>query len=136
MSTPVNYLTIAELEAGWRTMTADEKVRANGLITSCSSEIRLKAKKRNKDFDEMFDDSEDLQNVTKAVLIKVVSEQMNKDVNQAPFSQFTESAGGYSLTGTYYSASMGTFFTKYDWKRLGLGCQLYGGLDLCPTSTE
>lgn len=132
----MDYLTLDELATSWRTMTTQEEDRAKVLIASCSSEIRLRAKSRNKDFDAMFTADADLQNVTKAILVKVISETMNKDVNQAPFSQFTESAGGYSLTGTYYSASQGTFFTKHDWKRLGLGCQLMGGLDLCPTFTE
>lgn len=128
----MNYLTLEELKKGWRNMTPDEEERAEILIASCSSEIRLRAQKKNKDFDALFNDSTDLKNVTKAIITKVVSETMNKDVNQAPFSQFTESAGGYSLTGTYFSASMGTFFTKNDWKRLGLGAQMYGGLDVCP----
>lgn len=130
------YVTLDELAVYWRNMTDEEKVKAQSLIDSCSAEIRLKAKKRGKDFDVMFADDADLQLVAKAIICKVVAETMNKDVNQAPFSQFTESAGGYSLTGTYYSASMGTFFTKNDWKRLGLGSQLYGGLDLCPSCTE
>lgn len=127
----MNYLTLEELDVFWRAMTDEEKEKAEKLIEACSAEIRLRAKKRGKDFDEMFTADDDLKLVAKSIISKVVGETMNKDVNQAPFSQFTESAGGYSLTGTYYSASIGTFFTKTDWKRLGLGSQLYGGLDLC-----
>lgn len=127
----MNYLTLDELATFWRAMTDSEKDKAQKLIEACSAEIRLKAQKRGKDFDEMYTADDDLKLVTKSIISKVVAETMNKDVNQAPFSQFTESAGGYSLTGTYYSASMGTFFTKNDWKRLGLGSQLFGGLDIC-----
>lgn len=127
----MDYITLAELAVLWHSMTTEEETKAQVLITSASSEIRLKAKKRGKDFDEMFNSDPDLQNVAKSVIAKVVGECMNKDSSQAPFSQFTESAGGYSLTGTYYSASLGTFFTRNDWKRLGLGSQLYGGLDVC-----
>lgn len=127
----MNYLTLDELVAFWRAMTDSEEEKAQKLIEACSAEIRMKAQKRGKNFDEMYTADDDLKLVTKSIISKVVAETMNKDVNQAPFSQFTESAGGYSLTGTYYSASMGTFFTKNDWKRLGLGSQLFGGLDVC-----
>lgn len=127
----MEYLTLQELATFWRSMTEAEEDKASKLIEACSAEIRLKAKKRGKDFDELYNNDDDLKLVTKSIISKVVAETMNKDVNQAPYSQFTETAGGYSLTGTYYSASMGTFFTKNDWKRLGLGAQMYGGLELC-----
>lgn len=131
MPTTTNiYATLTDLSVLWRPVTTSETDKAEELLEAVSAEIRAKAKKQGKDFDAMVSADADLAQITKAIVCKVVGETMNKDADMPAMSQFSESAGGYSFSGTYYSASIGTFLSRNDWKRLGLGSAKYGGLDI------
>lgn len=126
----LTYATLNDLATLWRPITSSETAKAQILLDAVSAEIRAKAKKQGKDFDAMISADTDLATITKAIVCKVVGETMNKDTSMPAMSQFSESAGGYSFSGTYFSASIGTFLTRNDWKRLGLGSAKYGGLDV------
>lgn len=126
----MNYATIEDLELAWKTLTESEKAKAEEFIKEASAKIRLKAKKKNKDFDEMLAEDEDLAEVTKGLVCNVVKNAMNTPIDQEAISQMSIAAGGYSWSGTYSNPGGGVRFTKNDWKVLGLGSQLYGGLDV------
>ena len=50
--------------------------------------------------------------------------------NSEPMTQVTESALGYSVTGTYLTPGGGLFIKKSELARLGLRRQKYGVMDL------
>lgn len=124
-----SYATIADVELYWRTLTEGEKTTATQMIADTSAKIRLRASARGKNFDEMLLANPDLAEVAKTVTVKCVINAM-KVVEAVPATQFAESAGGYSISGTYYAPGGGLAISKKDWAELGLGSQTYGGLDV------
>lgn len=124
-----SYATIADVELYWRNLTQDEQATATQMIADTSSKIRLRASARGKNFDEMLLVNPDLADVAKTIVVKCVINAM-KVVEAVPATQFSESAGGYSISGTYYAPGGGLTISKKDWAELGLGSQTYGGLDV------
>ncbi len=124
-----SYATISDVELYWRNLTESEQTTATQMIADASAKIRLRASARGKNFDEMILANTDLQDVAKTVVVKCVINAM-KVVEAVPATQFSESAGGYSISGTYYAPGGGLTISKKDWAELGLGSQSYGGLDI------
>ena len=124
-----SYATIADVELYWRTLTVEEKTTATQMIADTSAKIRLRASARGKNFDEMLILNPDLAEVAKTIVVKCVINAM-KVVEAVPATQFSESAGGYSISGTYYTPGGGLAISKKDWAELGLGSQTYGGLNV------
>lgn len=125
----MNYATIDDLEVLWKKLKLDEIDKAEQLILEASSRIRLKAKKQGKDFDEMILNDSDLAEVVKGLVCSVVKNAMNVSTDNEAMTQISQSAGGYTWSGTFFNPSGGIKFTKADWKSIGLG-QTFGGLDL------
>lgn len=125
----MSYADVADLNLYWRQLTDDESVVAERLLEDASSKIRNKAKRRKINFDELVANDSDLFAVTKSIVCKCVMNAM-KMTDSIPATQFSESAGGYVVSGTYYVPGGGLSISKADWKELGLGGQLYGGLDV------
>lgn len=123
------YLTTDELIERWRPLTPEEITRADVLIGDICAVIRYKAKSLGKDFEEMLADDEDLEVVAKSVITDIVSRELTSSTTDAALSQFSQSAGGYSISGTYLSAGGGLFIKKDEWKRLGLRSQKYGAMN-------
>lgn len=124
-----NYLTVDELIERWRPLKPDEIDRAKVLIGDICAVIRIKAKSCGKNFDEMIADDSDYELVAKSVITDIVSRELTSSTTDAALSQFSQSAGGYSISGTYLSAGGGLFIKKDEWKRLGLKTQKYGAID-------
>lgn len=126
----MDYATMEDLETLWKGLTEHEKTKAQALISEASAKIRIKAKKQNKDFDDLYLSDSDLATVTKGVICMAVKNAMNAPVDQEAMTQASMSAGGYSWSGTFANPGGGIRFTKKDWSAIGLGSQTYGGLDI------
>lgn len=126
----VKYATVTDIANMFRPLTSEEQTRANYLIDAVCSEIRLKAKAQGKDFDAMVAADEDLAEVAKAVTVDTVGRVLNQSTTSEAFSQTTESALGYSVTGTYLVPGGGTLLLNRDLKRLGLLRQRVGEIDI------
>jgi hypothetical protein len=126
----VKYATVTDIANMFRPLTSEEQTRANYLIDAVCSEIRLKAKAQGKDFDAMVAADEDLAEVAKAVTVDTVGRVLNQSTTSEPFSQTTESALGYSVTGTYLVPGGGTLLLNRDLKRLGLLRQRISEIDI------
>lgn len=129
------YATLADLQTIWRPLNIEEQVAAEQLLTDASAKIRNRAKSRGKDFDAMVEADADLASVAKNIVCKSVMNAM-KMTEVAPVQQFSESAGGYAVSGTFMTPGGGLAITKADWKELGLGNQLFGGLDVYGIAEE
>lgn len=129
------YATLADLQTIWRPLNIEEQVAAEQLLTDASAKIRNRAKSRGKDFDAMVEADADLASVAKNIVCKSVMNAM-KMTEVAPVQQFSESAGGYAVSGTFITPGGGLAITKADWKELGLGNQLFGGLDVYGIAEE
>lgn len=129
----MDYATISDLENLWRTMTETEKTKAEQLISEASSRIRLKAKAQGKNFDDLYTADEDIKAVVTGLVCTVVKNAMNVSTDNEAMTQESQSAGGYTWSGTFFNPSGGIKFTKADWKSIGLGQQTFGGLDIYGT---
>lgn len=124
------YATIDDVRQLWREMTTEETNKARYLLEVVSASLRSEAKKVGKDLDAMLEADEDLQIVAKSVTVDVVARTLMTSTNSEPMMQVTESALGYSMTGTYLTPGGGLFIKKSELARLGLRRQKYGVMDL------
>lgn len=125
----MTYATLTDLQTIWRPLNIEEQVAADQLLADASSKIRNRAKSRGKNFDEMVETDADLAAVARTIVCKAVMNAL-KMTEAVPTTQFSESAGGYTVSGTYYTPGGGLALSKADWKELGLGTQLFGGIDV------
>ena len=73
----------------------------------------------------------DLANVAKSVTVDVVARVLMTSTDQEPATQFSQSALGYTVSGTYLVPGGGLFIKKSELARLGLRRQKIGVIDLC-----
>lgn len=126
----MNYATAEDLIALWRPMTPEEIDRANNLIPLVCASLRTEAKKVNKDLDAMVEADEDLALVAKSVTCDVVARVLLTNTNQEPVSQFSQTAGSYTVSGTYLNPGGGLFIKKAELARLGIKRQRFGGMNV------
>lgn len=131
-----NYATIDDVTQLWRTMSPDEETRAEALLPIVSDALRIEADKVGKDLDAMLENNEALQNVAKSVTVDIVARVLMTSTNREPTTQYSESALGYSVSGTYLVPGGGLFIKKSELARLGLKKQRLRMVDLWDTSEE
>lgn len=105
----------------------DETNRVTKLIELASSLLRSEAKKRKKDLDEMISGDADLLTVAKIVVCASVQRVLKKSYDNAgslsgfgDMQQVSQSALGYSVSGTFFNPGDDIYFLNNELKRLGL----------------
>ena len=124
-----NYATVQDVQDLWRTLSAAEQSRAEDLIPVICSSLRFEARKVGKNLDVMVEEDPDLAEIAKSVTVDVVARTLMTSTNQEPVSQFSQSALGYSVSGTYLVPGGGLFIKKSELARLGLRRQRIGVID-------
>ena len=124
------YATISDLTTLWRAMTAAEQTRATELLDTVSARLRVEANKVGKDLDALVEADVDLASVAKSVTCDIVARTMMTATDKEPMTQFAESAGGYSVSGTFLVPGGGLFVKKSELASLGIRRQQFGGLEL------
>ena len=128
----MNYATIDDVITLFRSdLSQDEKDRASALIPIVCASLREEAKKVGKDLDAEVSASADFALVAKSVTVDIVSRVLQTPTNQAPMTQMSESALGYTFSGTFLSPGGGLFIKNSELARLGLKRQRYGAIELC-----
>jgi hypothetical protein len=125
-----NFATVGDLETLWRSLKFDESKRAEALLGVVSDSLRVEARKVGKDLDKMVQESPSYANVVKSVAVDVVARTLMTSTDQEPMTQMTESALGYSFSGSYLVPGGGLFIKDSELKRLGLRNQRYGVIEL------
>ena len=125
-----NFATISDIKALWRSLSREEEERAEALLPVVSASLRMEADKVGKDLDQMIEEKPNLAEVAKSVTVDVVARTLMTSTDSEPVSQFSESAMGYSVSGTYLVPGGGLFIKKSELARLGLRRQRIGGIDL------
>ena len=124
-----NFATIEDLEKLWRVLKPTERERAEGLLEIVSDSLRVEADKVGKNLDELAADSDAYASVLKSVTVDVVARTLMTSTDQVPLTQMTESALGYSYSGSFLVPGGGLFIKDTELKRLGLKRQRYGVID-------
>ena len=127
-----DFATISDITTLWRPLSTDETERAEALLPIVSDSLRHEASKVGKDLDQMIADDPVLANVAKSVTVDVVGRTLMTSTNSEPMVQTSESALGYSVSGTYLIPGGGLFIKKSELARLGLRRQRMGVIDLWP----
>ena len=123
------FATIDDLSALWRALESDEEERAEELLNTVSHVLRVEAKKVKKDLDLMVKADESYAYVVKSVLVDIVARTLMTSTRQEPMTQFSESALGYSVSGSFLVPGGGLFIKDNELKRLGLKRQRFGVID-------
>ena len=124
-----NFATIEDLEKLWRVLKPTERERAEGLLEIVSDSLRVEADKVGKNLDELAADSDAYASVLKSVTVDVVARTLMTSTDQEPMTQMTESALGYSYSGSFLVPGGGLFIKDTELNRLGLKRQRYGVID-------
>lgn len=129
MSEP--FATIEDLHQLWRkTENQEETARAEHLLRVVSDCLRAEAEKVGKDLDEWLKAKDFRVTVAKSVTVDVVARTLMTSTNQEPMTQMAQSAGGFSVSGTFLLPGGGIFIKRTELARLGLRRQKVGELDI------
>lgn len=131
------FATLAEVTAiTGKTYTSDEQDRIEALLPLVSNALRYEAVKVGKDIDEMINASEAYASVVKLVTVDIVVRAMRQSTDGEPMSQESQSALGYTWSGTYAIPGGGVSgaIMRNDLKRLGLRRQRIGVIKLWENS--
>lgn len=134
MSTP--FATVNDIETLWRPLSSSEQSRASALLPLVSDELRVLAKNVNKDLDEMAAADEAYASVLKIVTVDVTVRVLRQSTDGDAMTQESQSALGYSWSGTYAVAGGGiaNAILNNDLKKLGLKTQQIGVMYTWPSS--
>ena len=131
-----NFATLDDITKLWRPLTAEEQPRAEALLEVVSDSLRGEAQKVGKDLDIMVANEPFLLSVAKSVTVDVVARTLMTSTDHEPMTQMTQSAGGYSATGTFLVPGGGLFIKKSELARLGLRRQRIGVIDFYSTRED
>jgi len=129
MSTLEPFANIDDLENLWRKVEDYEKKRASELLKTVSHILRIEGQKVNKDLDELVKSDESYFYLVKSVVVDVVARTLMTSTNKEPMTQFSESALGYTVSGSFLVPGGGLFIKESELKRLGFKKQRYGVID-------
>lgn len=124
------FATLNDLPLIWRKVTPEEQDRAEELLVLVSDSLRAEADKVGKDLDNMVATSPFLASVARSVTVDVVARTLMTSTEQEPLSQFSQTAGPFSVSGTYLVPGGGLFIKRSELARLGLRRQKMGVLDI------
>ena len=128
------FATVEDVTALWRPLTSAEQERAEALLPLLSDALRQEARKVGKDLDEMImmDPDGSYKSTVKLVTVDVLGRVLRQSTNDEPLSQESQSALGYTWSGTFAipGGGIAAAIMKNDLKRLGLRRQKLGVIDL------
>jgi hypothetical protein len=91
----------------------------------------MEADKVGKNLDEMIKAKPYFLNVVKSVTVDVVARTLMTSTDSEPLSQESQSALGYTWSGTYLVPGGGLFIKNSELARLGLKGQRRRAVDMC-----
>lgn len=129
------YASIEDYEKVYNiVLNNEQQKRLLILIELASSLLREEANKRKINLSAVINSSDDKANVAKMVVLACVHRVMAKDDGQdMPLEQFSQSALGYTFSGTYVNPGDDLYFLKNELKRMGIIKQRYGAMEIYET---
>lgn len=123
------FATLDDITTLFRPLNPGEIDKATALLTVVSDSLRVAAAQVGKDLDSMIQQSPALATVATSVTVDVVGRALLTSTDSEPMTQVTQSAGGYSASGTYLVPGGGVYIKKSELARLGLRRQRIGVID-------
>lgn len=125
-----SFATIEDVTALWRNMTTQETEKAENLLPIVSDSLRVEAEMRGYNLDAMVADNTALASVAKSVTVDIVARTLRTATDGEPMSQESQSALGYSWSGTFAVPGGGLPIMRNDLKRLGILRQKLGVVNI------
>ncbi|SFE13607.1 Phage protein Gp19/Gp15/Gp42 [Peptostreptococcaceae bacterium pGA-8] len=125
----IKFATRQDVIELWRPLTNEELERTDKLIEVISDNLRIEAKKVGKNLDELAEDKVYL-NVIRSVVVDIVARTLMTSTENEPMIQESQSALGYTWSGTYLVPGGGLFIKNTELSRLGLKTQRYGAMEI------
>ena len=113
-----------------QTLTAEQQERVTLLLSVASDRLRQLALNSGSDLDLAIDLGKVLPNVVKSITVDIVARTMSTPTDETPVTQYSQSALGYTVSGTYLNAGGGIYIKQSELKALGLSKQRYGFIEL------
>ena len=123
------FATVEDLNSLWRPLKPEEQIRAEELLKVVSNRLRQEADRVGKDIDKMIEESESYKDVVKSVTVDIVARTLMTSTDKEPMTQFSQSALGYTVSGTFLTPGGGIFIKRDELKALGLRRQRYGVIE-------
>ena len=123
-----NFATVEDVMNLYGPLNADQLSKVEQLLTYTSSYFRALAKDYGRDLNQEVIDDEDMKNNAKLATCNVVIRELDK--GNSSLSQESQSALGYTWSGTYVNTGGGLSILNKDLKLLGLNKQRIGMVDI------
>lgn len=134
------FATLADVQTlTGKAFTEAEQGRITALLPMVSDALCWEAERVGQNLQQMIYENDALANVAKMVTVDIVVRVLRQSQEGEPMTQETQSALGYSWSGTYAVPGGGISgaIMRNDLKRLGIRRQRFGAIDLWPAgSTE
>lgn len=127
-----SFATVQEVVAlSGKSMTTEEQERTATLLPLVSDALRYEAQKVGKDLDAMVTADASFASVAKLVTVDIVTRALRQSTEGDPMTQESQSALGYTWSGTYAvpGGGIANAIMRNDLKRLGLRVQRYGTIE-------
>ena len=124
------YASIEDLEKLWRPLKQSEEPRVVALLDAAAAVITNEATKAGKNIRTMCNADPTYPLVLKSVVCDIVARALMTSTDQEPMTQMSESAGGYTTSGTFLVPGGGLFIKKSELARLGIRRQKVGVIDI------
>lgn len=128
-----SYATVQDvITLSGKSYTAAEQTRIEALLPMVSDALRVEGTKVGRDLDVMVAADQAYANVVTLVTVDIIVRIMRQSFDGDPMSQESQSALGYTWSGTYAVAGGGiaAAIMRNDLKRLGFRQQRYGALQM------
>lgn len=134
MAAGTGFATTADLEKFWRTLSAEEKTRAEYLLILASDTLRQIAMNSGKDLDQMVTDGKIIQNTLKQIVMESVKRAMLTPQNQPPVNQMSQTAGPYSESFVFANPAGDIWFKDKELKMIRLKGQKFSSVSTSRTN--
>lgn len=116
----MEYITVEDVTSLFRILSSDEEVKAQALIPVVCASLRQEARQLGYNLECMIEQGEIEPDVLKSVCVDIVSRALLTSTNSEPMTNVSQSALGYSFSGTFLNPGGGLFIKDNELARLGL----------------
>lgn len=134
MAAGTGFATTEDLEKFWRTLSAEEKTRAEYLLILASDTLRQIAMNAGKYLDQMVTDRKIIQNTLKQIVMESVKRAMLTPQNQPPVNQMSQTAGPYSESFVFANPAGDIWFKDKELKMIRLKGQKFSSVSTSRTN--
>ena len=96
-----SFANLDDLLILWKKLKPVEIERAEALLETISDMLREEAVRYGRDLDKMVAERASYATVVKSVVVDIVARTLMTSTEQEPMTQFSQSALGYSVSGSY-----------------------------------